>query len=91
MRQHARERESAEKKKGGGAARRSSVVRWLYGGTGRISTGEKEREVWKLSRVERSNEGEGFLKGEGGVNAERARLFTSLDATRVVSLLTRVV
>ena len=67
-----------------------------YGGgtddSGRISTGEREREMWIWSRVERSGEGEGrVLKVKGGVNAERTRLFISLDAIRVVSPLTRVV
>jgi len=53
---------------------------------------EREREwVFCWSRVKRSNGEDGVLKEEGRVNAERTRLFTSLDVVRVVSVLTRVV
>jgi hypothetical protein len=61
--------------------RRAAVVR-------RHGSYPKRRERERcgiLSRVKRSDGEEGgVLKGKGGVNAERTRLFTSLDATRVV-------
>jgi hypothetical protein len=68
--------------------RRAAVVRRH----GSYCKEERKREMWSFE----SGEGVGWrrrvpFKGKEGVNAERTRLFISLDAIRVVSLLTRVV